>query len=45
MSDVPLAARSLPTLTASTRPRSMTSVVGWRMNRESRTCLSGLRMA
>ena len=45
MSDVPLAASSLPTLVASTRPRSMTSVVGWRMSREIRACLSGLRMA
>ena len=45
MSDVPLAASSLPTLVASTRPRSMTSVAGCRMNRESRAYLSGLRMA
>src|SRR5580698_1429209 len=45
MSDVPLAASSLPTFVASTRPRSTTSVVGWRTSRASRTCRSGRRIA
>ena len=45
MSEVPLAASSLPTFVASTRPRLMTSVLGWRISRESRTCWSGRRMA
>jgi beta-glucosidase len=45
MSEVPLAASSLPTFVASTRPRSTTSVVGCRIRRDNRTCRSGLRMA
>ena len=45
MSDVPLAASSLPTLVASTRPRSITSVVGCRTRRASRACRSGRRIA
>ena len=45
MSDVPLAASSLPTLVASTRPRSITSVVGCRTRRASRAWRSGRRTA
>jgi hypothetical protein len=45
MSDVPLAASSLPTFVASTRSRSVTSVVGWRTRRASLTCRSGRRIA
>src|SRR5580700_7980989 len=45
MSDVSLAASSLPTLVASTRPRSITSVVGCRTRRASRACRSGRRTA
>jgi len=45
MSDVSLAARSLPMLVASTRSRGTTVVVGCRTNRASRTWRSGRRTA
>jgi hypothetical protein len=45
ISEVPLAASSLPTFVASTRSRTATSVAGWRISRASRACRSGRRVA